>query len=465
MLTSYLLSHLVAVITALASTLMLVRLLSTNRTPQSLLAWGVALMFVPLVAIPLYFLVGARKFPRTAKRTMRTAPSRSDLASPGPVARVLVALGAPPARAGHRFELLENGERAYARLMELIAASRRTIDLTMFILGDDATGRSVVDALAARARAGVRVRVVLDAVGSTSSKRRAARLLHEAGGSVRPFMPLLHAPFRGRNNLRCHRKLGLFDGEHVFAGGMNIADEYMGPAPLAGRWRDVAGVVTGPIAVDAAALFESDWEFCGGKRAAAKPQEAGENADAAVPAKAGDATVQLVPSGPDMVHDTIYDAVLTAIAVATERIVIVTPYYVPDDVVQRALLLAARRGVRTQLLVPSRSNHAFADFARRSLLRELADAGVELRFYPHGMVHAKAMVVDDAFAYIGSPNMDMRSFFLNYEDAICLYTSPDIGQVRAWVDALLAECTSTGPHSKREYWLFEQVARMIAPEL
>ena len=121
--------------------------------------------------------------------------------------------------------------------------------------------------------------------------------------------------------------------------------------------------------------------------------------------------------------------------------------------------------MRTQLLVPSRSNHAFADFARRSLLRELADAGVELRFYPHGMVHAKAMVVDDAFAYIGSPNMDMRSFFLSYEDAICLYTSPDIGQVRAWVDALLAECTSTGPHSKREYWLFEQVARMIAPEL
>jgi cardiolipin synthase len=166
-----------------------------------------------------------------------------------------------------------------------------------------------------------------------------------------------------------------------------------------------------------------------------------------------------------MVHDTVYDAVLTAIAVATERIVIVTPYYVPDDVVQHALVLAARRGVRTQLLVPARSNHAMADFARRSLLRDLAAAGVDLQFYPHGMVHAKAMVVDDTFAFIGSPNMDMRSFFLNYEDAVCLYTSPDIAQVRAWADALLAECTSKGPHSRREYWLFEQVARMIAPEL
>ena len=465
MLTSYLLSHLLAVITALASTLMVVRLLATNRTPQSLMAWGVALMFVPLVAIPLYFLLGARKFPRTAKRTMRSAPSRSDLALPGPVARVLVTLGAPPARGGHRFELLENGERAYARLMELILGAQKSIDLTMFILGDDATGRSVVDALAARAKAGVRVRVVLDAVGSTRSKRRAARLLREAGGTVRPFMPLLHAPFRGRNNLRCHRKLGLFDGEHVFAGGMNVADEYMGPRPLEGRWRDVAGVVSGPIAVDAAALFESDWDFCGGKKEARRRKEAEADDEPAVPARAGDATVQLVPSGPDMVSDTIYDAVLTAIAQATERIVIVTPYYVPDDVVQRALLLAARRGVRTQLLLPSRSNHALADFARRSLLRELADAGVELCFYAHGMVHAKAMVVDDTFAYVGSPNMDMRSFFLNYEDAVCLYTSPDIGQVRTWVDALLAECTSEGPHSKREYWLFEQIARMLAPEL
>ena len=184
-----------------------------------------------------------------------------------------------------------------------------------------------------------------------------------------------------------------------------------------------------------------------------------------MPASMGDATVQLVPSGPDMVHDTVYDAVLTALAVATERIAIVTPYYVPDDVVQRALVLAARRGVRTQLLVPSRSNHALADFARRSLLRELAAAGVEVRFYAHGMVHAKAMVVDDTFAFVGSPNMDMRSFFLNYEDAVCLYTAPDVAQVRAWVDALLAQCTDRGPHSRREYWLLEQVARMLAPEL
>jgi cardiolipin synthase len=184
-----------------------------------------------------------------------------------------------------------------------------------------------------------------------------------------------------------------------------------------------------------------------------------------MPASAGEGTVQLVPSGPDMVHDTVYDAVLTAIAVARERIALVTPYYVPDDIVQHALVLAARRGVRTELLVPSKSNHALEDFARRGLLRELTASGVHVKFYPHGMVHAKGMVVDDTFAFVGSPNMDMRSFFLNYEDAVCLYSAPEIAEVRSWAEALLAECTDKGPHSPRAYWMFEQLARMIAPEL
>jgi cardiolipin synthase len=437
------------------------RLLSTKRTPQSLLAWVLALVFLPIAAIPLYFLIGARKFPRRAKRSMQ-APAKGELPPPGPIAQVLTAVGSPPAREGHRFELLGDGERAYARLKGLIAEAQRTIDLTLFILGDDSTGWGVVDALVARAKAGVRVRLIVDAVGSTQIRRRAARALRAAGGSLRAFMPLIHAPLRGRNNLRSHRKLGVFDGTHVFAGGMNVAEEYMGPTPLAGRWRDVAAVATGPLAVDATAIFESDWAFCGDEDEGAKADGAPVTA---APSRAGEATLQLVPSGPDMVHDPFYDGILTAIFVAKERIAIVTPYYVPDDVVQNALVLAARRGVRTQLVLPSRSNHPLADFARRSLLRELTAAGVELHFYGHGMVHAKAAVVDDAFAYVGSPNMDMRSFFLNYEDALCIYTSPDIAQVRAWIDALMGECTRKSPHDRREYWLIEPIARMLAPEL
>lgn len=459
MLIHYLVSHLYSVVTAIVATVMVLRLVSSHRTPQSLLAWILAMVFLPLAAIPLYFLIGTRKFPRTAKRKMRPPAPRAEDLERTPVARVLHAVGAPPVRDGNRFELLENGERAYERLLELIGRARHSITLNVFILADDATGWSVVEALAARAREGVRVRVVVDAVGSSKIKRRAGRVLANAGGELRSFMPLLDAPLRGRTNLRDHRKLAVFDGTHVFLGGMNIAEEYMGPIPRPGRWRDVAAVVSGPVAFDAEALFESDWAFCGGSMQAA-------DLPAPVPqALSGHATGQLVPSGPDMEHDTFYNALLTAISVASEQITIVTAYYVPDEVVQRALILAARRGVQTRLVMPSRSNHALADFARRGLLRGLAAAGVELHFYPHGMVHAKAMVVDNSFACLGSPNIDMRSFFLNYEDAFCLYSAPHVAQVRRWADSLLAECTTRPPHSRREYFLFELVARILAPEL
>ncbi len=437
--THYLLSHALSVAATLTSIVMLARLFASRRTPQSTFAWLLAIVFMPVIAIPLYLLLGRRKFPRKAK-----GPTQGSL---------------PPPRAGNALELLTTGEAAYARLMERIRGAERSIDLTMFILGSDATGQAVVDALAERASRGVVVRVILDAVGCTGSHRHAARVIGAAGGTVRVFMPLGHSPLRGRTNLRSHRKLAVFDGEHVFAGGMNLASEYMGSAPDASRWRDVAAMVRGPeVAADATALFESDWTFCGGE---VRPPSTKTDVEMAT---RGDAVVQVVPSGPDMVTDTVYDAFLTAIFGARERIVILTPYYVPDDTLQHALVLAARRGVCTEVVVPAQSNHRIADMARRTMLRELGGAGVSVHYYPKGMVHAKAMVVDDTFAYVGSPNFDMRSLFLNYENALFFHSAGAIARVRAFIDGLIAECDSNHL-PEREHWVLEQVARLLAPEL
>jgi cardiolipin synthase len=439
---TYLASHALTIAVVVAWLVMLSRISGSGRNPQSTLAWLLAFALVPVVAIPLYLALGSRKFPKRAKGR---------------------ALDVPPARPGNCFELLATGEAAYARLMAMVRGATRSIDLTVFILGDDATGRAVLDALAERARQGVAVRVILDAVGSARTFRLAGRVLRPAGGEVRVFMPLRHSPIRGRTNLRSHRKLAVFDGEHVFAGGMNLADEYMGPdAPRSGapRWRDVAAVASGPVAADATALFESDWVYCGGARRAAAPAHAPAPGEAA----RGDALVQLVPSGPDMRTDTVYDLLLTGIFRARERVTIVTPYYVPDDALQHALVLAARRGVSTALVVPARSNHRVADVARRRFLRELVAGGVAVHYYEPGMVHAKAMVVDDAFAYVGSPNFDMRSLFLNYEDALFLHSSDAIARVRGYVDALAAECTRDRP-IERERRVVEQLALFLAPEL
>jgi cardiolipin synthase A/B len=439
-LTTYLEAHVLTIAAAVAWLVMLARISGSGRTSQSTLAWLLGFAFVPLVSIPLYLALGSRKFPRRAK---------------GPK------LDVPPPRPGHTFELLTSGESAYTRLLGLIRSAKRTIDLTMFIVGEDATGRALVDALVESAMQGVEVRVVLDAVGCARSFRRVTRALAAGGGEVRAFMPLRHSPVRGRTNLRSHRKIAIIDGECVFAGGMNLANEYMGPAPAppgSPRWRDLAAVVAGPSVADAMALFESDWAFCGGSKRSPQPgvPSGGEN-------RRGDAVAQFVPSGPDMLTDTMYDLLLTWIYNAHERIAIVTPYYVPDDALQHALVLAARRGVKTELLVPSRSNHRVADIARRKLLRELSANRVDVHYYGRGMVHAKAVVVDDACAYVGSPNFDMRSLFLNYEDAICVYSPGAIAEVRAFVDGLIAEC---GPAPRiRERRIVEQIALLLAPEL
>lgn len=438
--TAYLTSHALTLAAVLACLLMLARRSGARRTPQSTFAWLLAFALVPVLAIPLYLALGSRKFPRRAKGRQ---------------------LAVPAARDGNSFELLVTGEAAFARLIALIEGAQRSIDLTVFILGNDATGRAVIDALAERARRGVAVRVILDAVGSMTSQRAAARALRAAGAELLVFMPLRHSPLRGRTNLRSHRKVVIADDASLFVGGMNFADEYMGPARPAGaapRWRDVAAIVTGPVAADATALFESDWAFCGGA------SRAGGEGRAAPAPPVGGARVQFVPSGPDMTTDTMYDSFLNGIFSARERVALVTPYYVPDEALQHALLLSARRGVKTEVVIPAWSNHRIADLARRELLRELAANGVVIHHYTRGMVHAKAMVIDDVFAYVGSPNFDMRSLFLNYEDALCLYSPDAIASVRGFVDALISECAPEAP-AFPEHRVIEQVALLLAPEL
>ncbi|HEV8551345.1 MAG TPA: phospholipase D-like domain-containing protein, partial [Polyangiaceae bacterium] len=309
-----------------------------------------------------------------------------------------------------------------------------------------------------RAAAGVTVRLIVDAVGSRSMLAEAKRQLGPPGAEVRAFMPLRHSPIRGRTNLRSHRKLAVVDGERVFGGGMNLAEESMGAGvrPLGDpRWRDASALVSGPVARDAAALFESDWRYCGGRlRVPEVP----------APAERGSELVQLVPSGPDMATDTVYDAFLTGIFSARERVVLVTPYYVPDEALQHALVLSARRGVRTEVVVPLRSNHRVADVARRALLRELRAAGVRVHYYPHGMVHAKALAIDGSVAYVGSPNFDMRSLFLNYEVAFFVYSKDAVAGILGFIDELVAESVASGPR-QRENWLVERIARLLAPEL
>jgi cardiolipin synthase len=461
----YLVSHLVTIVTALGSIVFSIHIFRTRRSSQSTFTWLLAFVFVPAIAIPLYLAFGTRKLTRPrATRPPRQGPGDAERPA-SPIERVLHGSGISPASEGNTLDVHATGESAYQALLEGFRGAKTSIHVSMFILGDDDTGKGVVEALCARARDGIEVRVILDAVGSASSRRRAARELAACGGKVLPFMPLLHLPTRGRSNLRSHRKLIVVDGERLFTGGMNLADDYMGPTPNPARWRDILVVAHGPVARDAEDLFAADWLFCGGKKAELHvPPPAPSNVSTTA-GNAASARLQLVPSGPDRPDDAFYDAILVAIAEARKRVMIVTPYYVPDEPLQRTLELCARRGITTELVMPQRSNHALADFARRSALRDLAAAGVALYAYPKGMVHAKAMVVDDTFAYVGSPNLDMRSLFIDYENALFVYDAAHVERIADVLTALKGECTEGAFKTHQAFWALEQIARLLAPEL
>jgi cardiolipin synthase len=406
---------------------LITRISRQRRNPSSAIAWVLAIAVVPYLSIPLFLLFGTRKFSRPNRTAQVRLPA--DGHQPGPVwaTGLLAALAVPPPTRNRSIRFHEEGGASQRALLEMIDAARQSIDLCTFILGADATGDALVAALIRSARGGVRVRVLIDAIGGLRSARSQARALRDAGVVVRWFMPVLHNPLRGRTNLRNHRKLVVCDGETVWSGGRNFASEYFIGIDRQPAWPDLSFVVQGPLAAQARLLFQRDWHAAEGRNRPLSPGIAAVgDAEIGIPA-------QLVPSGPDYADDTVYALLLTAAYQARQRIVAVTPYFVPDDALLAAWCMACRRGVQVILLIPARSNHRLADWARERALRELAAAGAQIYLFP-AMIHAKAVIVDDQLALCGSANLDGRSLFLNFELTTAFYGPSEIAWLAAWVE-------------------------------
>jgi cardiolipin synthase len=274
-------------------------------------------------------------------------------------------------------------------------------------------------------------------------------------------MPVFHAPFRGRANLRNHRKLVVVDSRVALSGGMNLAWPYIGPSSAQGLWRDLSMIVEGPAVVDLEALFASDWTFATGRDLGNGSSTEKRNGSTEMEA----CVVQVVASGPDVPGDPLYESLLDLTFRARDRIWIVTPYFVPDEMLARALSLAARRGVDVRLIVPARSNHITADLARTSYIRDLHTAGARVLLYTPVMLHAKAVVFDDQLAVIGSANMDMRSLFLNYEVALFVSSPAQVAAVAGWANKLMTDCEPNLPPAGWPRELAENVVRILSPLL
>ncbi|MHB1013483.1 MAG: cardiolipin synthase [Desulfobacteria bacterium] len=457
--------------------LLIPRIILERRHPSATLAWMLGIALLPLIGIPLYFLIGVRRVRRNIRAKIAAVapvvPSPSHSLRSGEIltatgegcCRVLLAAGTPPPTEGNRITFLRGGDEAYEAVLSLIGSARDHLHAQFFILDVDPVGRRFLQALAARAREGIRVRLLLDAVGSWRALRRTVRPLREAGGEVAAFMPAFPLHRRWSAHLRNHRKLLIADGRKAFTGGMNIGKRYIGPRTTKEQWRDVAAVIEGPALRDLQSLFLDDWAF-----ATEETLPAGELFPPPVPLAGSTpplCSLQVAASGPDRITHPIYEGIFAAFAAARRRLWIETPYFVPDDGIGAALRNAALRGVDVRLIVPGTSDLRIVSLAGRSYFDEMMASGVRIHLYRPTNLHTKVLVVDDDVGVIGSPNVDMRSFFLNFELGVFLYDRP---QIEALAGGFLKDLESSEPvdpdrfaRRPRSLQLLEDTCRIFSP--
>lgn len=398
-----------------------------RRAPAVAIAWVMGLALLPYLMLPLYLMFGQRKLPLPPPR-----PQAGGVRHEGDhwAPALLQSLGLPPPAAS-RVRFHSDGQQSAHALREVIAGARDTLDVCTFLIGDDEFGRAALALLSSRAQAGVRVRLLYDGLSAWSAPRAALNELRAAGAETAVFHPLFKLGRNGPRNLRNHRKLVIADGQHLWAGGRNLAAEYF-TGRGAPAWLDLSFDVRGLVASDAAWQFAQDWaNACAGLLS---PRVG----HATLPAHPDDSPAQFLPSGPDQPEDTAQLLLVDACFRATQRVLAITPYFVPDAALLAALRLAARRGVAVTLVLPQNSNHGLADFVRNRPLRELAAAGARILMLPV-MSHAKAVVIDETLALSGSINLDARSLLLNYESAVVFYGPAEIQWLAQWILARAAE--------------------------
>jgi cardiolipin synthase len=440
-------------------------ILYQKRSPTSMISWMLAIVFLPFITVPLYFVIGIRKRESKHKKEyveFYQSKSREDYtidASNHSILGILEKNGIPPATKGNTFELITSDTEAYARMLSEIENATQCIDICTYVFEFDKTTKALLEALTKRAQEGVRVRLLLDLVGSMGAyfNQRGFKALKNAGGEVAFFVPILKRPLQNYINLRNHRKIYLFDQTTLLSGGMNLSDAYMGADDGSKRWEDLMYTLKGPSVDDFYAIFHNDWVY------ATKEEE-----DPIFIHDAhhdGEQIVQVVPSGPDIPKDALYETLLNAIYNAEERIWIVTPYFIPDDNMVQALVIAQHKGVDVKLITPKKSDHFFADMGRSPYMRELDEIGVDVVLYEGEMLHAKAILFDSVGGMVGSVNLDNRSLFLNYEVVTFVYAERFIESIESWMEGLMLK-SSRGmnkPSKFRE--ALENVMKVFAPLL
>ena len=439
-----------------------------KREPVATISWLVSLAALPYIGFFIYYLFGPQRIRRHRLQRSRT---RVGMASEVPggddaveLARLgLATTGLPPTTA-QQVELLVDGGATYDALLDAVRGAREHIHLEYYIYTADHSGTALRDALIERARAGVAVRLLLDAVGSSKMPRRFFAELLAAGGELAWFHPMRFGRIWERPwlNLRTHRKIVVIDGRVGYTGGMNVTDD-QNERFNDRAYRDLHLRLEGDVVRALQQVFVEDWAYATGRR------DFIGSVARAMPAPAhGPVAAQVLTSGPDSDWEAIHRLHVGAIHAARRRVWLVTPYFVPGEAAMMALTSAAFGGLDVRLLVPRHSDSKLVTYAARSYFDTLLAAGVKVYEYGPRMLHTKALLVDDDLALVGSANFDHRSFRLNFE--VCLMFRDE--QVAADLARLIEGEFASAPRVRTERQrpllrtrLPEAFARLLSPLL
>lgn len=445
-----------------------------KREPVATLSWLLGLALLPYVGFLVYYLLGPQKIRRHRLRRARSRLQQDALghdlcaAACSPDARELGALarastGLAPSTA-QDVRLLVDGAGTYDALIEAVGQAEHHVHLEYYIYTPDRSGGALRDALVACARRGVKVRLLLDAIGSAKCTRAFLAPLVEAGGEIAWFHPTRFWRFWSRPwlNMRTHRKIAVIDSRIGFTGGINITDEE-NERVRADAYRDLHLRLEGDIVRSLQLVFAEDWVYATGGRAFL------DDIVRALPAPApGPVSVQALTSGPDAAWEPIHRLQVSLIHAARERVWLVTPYFVPGEAAMMALTSAALAGLDVRLLVPRLSDSRLVTLAARSYYDELLAAGAKIHEYGPRMLHTKALLIDDGTAVLGSANFDHRSFRLNFEVALLFQDRGVAGALAQLVDGELRAAPEVRGDRARPLFaarLPEALARLMSPLL
>jgi len=419
-------------------------LLLEFRRPAHATAWLFILFLFPLVGFILYYFL-ATEYRRSRKARKRATQDQrrrgkllsmsatvanaselptSEFAAEPRLFRTLLKRGELPITTRNRSAVFNNGEDTYAAMLKAIRGATSHIHLSSYIVRDDGVGREFQRELIDKARQGVRVKLLYDGIGSIKLRDSYVRRLEEGGVECACFFPLRPSFLKKRMNYRNHRKITVVDGKVGFIGGINVGDEYIGKHPKLGYWRDTHLMLEGDSVYWLQEVFLKDWEIATRR----KPDEPSFFPPHDVPA--GEA-VQIVPAGPNRKGDAIHDSVFAMLNAANNRIWMTTPYFIPSASIAMALRDAAVSGMDVRILIPYVPDTWLVHLATLSYAEELMRSGVRVWQYKKGFVHAKTLVVDRFAAVVGSANMDLRSFYSNFEINAHLYDPSAISRVES----------------------------------